>query len=42
MKSLIGDNTQIVPDFEEAKEEPAVELKPQFAPKTAGLQGAKT
>lgn len=42
MKSLIGDNSQIVPDFEEAKEEPAVELKPQFAPKTAGLQGAKT
>ena len=41
MKTLVGDNSQIIPDFEEAKEEPVVvATKPQFAPKTAGLQGA--
>lgn len=42
MKTLVGDNSQIIPDFEEAKEEPVVvATKPQFAPKTAGLQGAQ-
>ena len=40
MKSLVGDNSQIIPDFEEKKEEPIAVAEPQFAPKTAGLQGA--
>lgn len=41
MKAMIGDNTEVIPDFEESKDEPKEDRKPQFAPKTKGLQGAK-
>ena len=40
MKSMIGDNSEAIPDFDESKEEPKQEA-PKFAPKTNGLQGAK-
>jgi hypothetical protein len=39
MKSLVGDNSQIIPNFEEEKEESVVP-KPTFAPKV-GLQAAQ-
>ena len=39
MKTIVGDNSELVPDFEETKEEPKQEA-PKFAPKN-GLQGAK-
>ena len=41
MKSMIGDNSQIIPDFEETKDEPKESPKPMFAPKNKGLQGTK-
>lgn len=40
MKSMIGDNSNLIPDFAEDKEEPKQEA-PKFAPKTNGLQGPK-
>lgn len=40
MKAMVGDSTEVIPDFA-ANEEPQETPKPQFAPKTKGLQGSK-